>query len=109
MESVSFSNYVHLYVLVINNAKNILSFLFIEVVVQVKTKGDLDCFRRVCISHHLTETLPFNPHQFFPDVLKECSFIRVSKDEERMDLQQFLSASNGLKATAIIIKFLMLL
>ena len=96
MKSVSFSNYVHLYVLVVNDTKSALSFLFIKVVVQVKTKGDLDCFRRVRIGHHLAETFPFYPRQFVPYVLKECRLISVSKDEKRIDLHQILCVNNGL-------------
>lgn len=109
MESVSISGYVHLNMLVVNNPKHARSFLFIEVVVQVKAKGDLDSFRRFRKSHHLTETHPVYPHQFFSYSLKQCRSIMLIIDEERIYLHHFLSVYYSLKATACLSKCLMLL
>ena len=109
MESLSVSTNVLLYMLVVNDTKRTLSFLLVEVVVQEETKCGLDCFRRVCIINQLTKTHPVYPLQFFSYVLEELRFIRVGKDEERRDLQQFLSVSKGLEATESLIKNLMLL
>lgn len=87
MESVRISGYVHFNMLEVNYAELARNIFLIEVVVQVKTKGDLDSFRRTCISLHFTKSHPVYPIQLFPYGLKDCRSIRVSLDEEGIDLQ----------------------